>query len=77
MLLSLLVYEDGELDKTSVIPMIDGGTEGFKGNARVVLPGMNPCIDCALDLYPPQVSDHRCLFAKLSITGGRGSYIVC
>lgn len=56
MLLSLLVYENGELDKTSVIPMIDGGTEGFKGNVRVIFPGVNPCIECTLDLYPPQVS---------------------
>ena len=32
MLLSMLEYDDdGELDKTSLIPIIDGGTEGFKG----------------------------------------------
>lgn len=56
MLISLLVYENGTLDQSSVIPLIDGGTEGFKGNARVILPGMNPCIECTLDLYPPQVN---------------------
>lgn len=56
MLMSLLVYENGELDQASVIPMIDGGTEGFKGNVRVILPGMSPCIECTLDFYPPQVS---------------------
>lgn len=39
MLLSLLRYEDGVLDQSTVIPMVDGGTEGFKGNARVILPG--------------------------------------
>lgn len=74
--LSLLKYdENDELDQTSIIPLIDGGTEGieinasmihtctmscdpigFKGNARVVLPGISACIDCTLDLYPPQVS---------------------
>lgn len=55
MLLSLLVYKDGDLDQSSVIPMVDGGTEGFKGNARVILPGLTACIECTLDLYPPQV----------------------
>jgi len=52
----LLEYdEDGNLDQSSVIPLVDGGTEGFKGNARVVLPGLTACTDCTLDLYPPQV----------------------
>jgi len=51
----MLQYEDGELDQTSLVPMVDGGTEGFKGNARVILPGMSACIECTLDLYPPQV----------------------
>lgn len=56
MLISLLIYNDGELDQSSVIPLVDGGTEGFKGNARVMLPGITACIECTLDLYPPQVN---------------------
>ncbi|XP_012231863.1 NEDD8-activating enzyme E1 catalytic subunit [Linepithema humile] len=64
MLLSLLVYEDGELDKSTVIPLIDGGTEGFKGNARLILPGLSPCIECTLDLYPPQVTYPLCTIAN-------------
>ncbi|CAL7934420.1 unnamed protein product [Xylocopa violacea] len=63
MLLSLLVYEDGELDRSSVIPMIDGGTEGFKGNVRVILPGLTACIECTLDLYPPQITYPLCTIA--------------
>ena len=53
--ISLLSYEDEMVDQTSIVPMVDGGTEGFKGNARVVLPGLTACVECTLDLYPPQV----------------------
>ncbi|KAK4882144.1 hypothetical protein RN001_005463 [Aquatica leii] len=64
MLISLLNYEDNALDQTSIIPMIDGGTEGFKGHARVILPGISACIDCTLDLYPPQVTYPLCTIAN-------------
>lgn len=53
--MSFLHYEDGVLDPSSIIPLIDGGTEGFKGNVRVIIPGMTACIECTLSLYPPQV----------------------
>lgn len=65
MLLSLLDYEaDGSVDMSTLIPMIDGGTEGFKGSARVVLPGITACIECTLDLYPPQVTYPLCTIAN-------------
>ncbi|XP_031565141.1 NEDD8-activating enzyme E1 catalytic subunit-like [Actinia tenebrosa] len=64
MLMSLLEYDDdGNLDQSSVIPMVDGGTEGFKGNARIIIPGMTSCIECTLDLYPPQVNFPLCTIA--------------
>ncbi|XP_068145516.1 nedd8-activating enzyme E1 catalytic subunit [Drosophila tropicalis] len=64
MLLSMLRYEDGSIDVTSIVPMIDGGTEGFKGNARVILPGFTACIECTLDLFPPQVNYPLCTIAN-------------
>uniref|UniRef100_A0AAR2JJM6 NEDD8-activating enzyme E1 catalytic subunit n=1 Tax=Pygocentrus nattereri TaxID=42514 RepID=A0AAR2JJM6_PYGNA len=73
MLLSLLVYEDGVLDPSSIIPLIDGGTEGFKGNARVILPGMTACIDldfsfCCWFVYffpPLKINFPMCTIASM------------
>ncbi|KAM5148460.1 NEDD8-activating enzyme E1 catalytic subunit isoform 1-T1 [Mantella aurantiaca] len=65
MLMSLLNYEDGEVQQSTVVPFIDGGTEGFKGNARVILPGMTACVECTLDLYPPQINFPMCTIASM------------
>lgn len=65
MMVDLLRYNpDGSLDQTSVIPLIDGGTEGLKGNARVILPGITACIECNLDLYPPPINYPICTIAN-------------
>lgn len=65
LLLSLLEYDEqtNVLDTSTIIPLIDGGTEGFKGNARIILPGLTACIECTLDLYPPQVTYPLCTIA--------------
>jgi ubiquitin-activating enzyme E1 C len=69
MIMSLVEYDQGP-DGTAVpkletlIPIVDGGTEGFKGNARVIIPTQAACVECSLDLFPPQVDFPLCTIAQ-------------
>lgn len=54
----------GEPDLATAIPLLDGGTEGFKGQARVIVPFATSCFDCSLDSFPPQVNYPMCTLAE-------------
>ena len=65
MIYSLLTYDaDGNITG-GIIPMVDGGTEGFKGNSRIICPTQTACLECNLDLYPPQVNYPLCTIASV------------
>eukprot|EP00808_Paulinella_micropora_P031837 g15280.t1 len=65
MLLSCVEFdEDGEIDYDTVIPMIDGGTTGFSGQARVIIPFMTACYQCTLQSLPPEEGFHLCTLAS-------------
>ncbi|SMQ51274.1 unnamed protein product [Zymoseptoria tritici ST99CH_1A5] len=49
----------------SLKPLIDGGTEGFKGQSRVIFPTMSSCIECQLDMHAPRAAVPLCTLATI------------
>ncbi|PVZ99875.1 hypothetical protein BB558_004090 [Smittium angustum] len=53
-----------ESDPSSLKPIIDGGTEGFKGQVRVILPTLNACHECASSMHSKKVTYPICTIAN-------------
>jgi ubiquitin-activating enzyme E1 C len=84
-LCDIVAYKEDEKgvigpDKSSMIPMIDGGTEGFQGQARIFLPMFGSCFTCQKgsdaggpDLHmctpavTPRIPEHCILYAMLFV----------
>ncbi|KAF9576261.1 hypothetical protein EC968_009823 [Mortierella alpina] len=54
--------EEGNPDMLK--PLIDGGTEGFKGQARVILPGISSCYECSMDMLSKPTGFPLCTIAN-------------
>eukprot|EP00760_Papus_ankaliazontas_P023011 PhM_4_TR19113/c0_g1_i1/m.63548/K10686/UBE1C, UBA3; ubiquitin-activating enzyme E1 C len=68
-LVSRIMYVEPDIENNKVTvmatPLIDGGTEGFKGHSRVIKMGQTACFECTVDLFPPQTKIPMCTLENI------------
>lgn len=50
----MIVYLTKITDYDICIPLIDGGSEGFKGHIKTIIPGVTACWECSISTLPTQ-----------------------
>ncbi|MCQ2821306.1 MAG: ThiF family adenylyltransferase [archaeon] len=61
----LVTYdENGEINPESVIPYVDGGTEGFRGQSRVIIPYTTACFECTVNAATERNTYALCTIAQ-------------
>eukprot|EP00941_MAST-03F_sp_MAST-3F-sp1_P004702 g4702.t1 len=63
-LVEFVGMNQGRVDPSTVTPMIDGGTEGFKGQVHLVIPYVNPDFSKRLWMFPKQENFQLCTIAE-------------
>ena len=59
------IDEDGDIDEdATLIPMIDGGTEGLNGQVHVIIPRVTKCFNCTMKDVQPKETYQVCTIAN-------------
>ncbi len=57
----LVEFDEAQNPKAETVrALIDGGTEGFRGQARVIWPYKSACFECTMDSLTPQTKYNLC-----------------